>query len=72
MVDSSEFLFLDEVARRCRVPVGTVRHWVALGKLPSGRFAKRRLVRRDDLERFIAMGFTSSAPATAAGAGTDR
>jgi excisionase family DNA binding protein len=64
MADNSEFLFLDEVARRCRVPVSTVRYWIAEAKLPSGRFARRRMVRIDDLERFIAAGFQAR-PATA-------
>jgi excisionase family DNA binding protein len=58
MPEDAEFLLLDEVARRCRVPVSTVRHWIALKKLPSGKFVRRRLVRREDLERFIAAGFT--------------
>jgi excisionase family DNA binding protein len=58
MKESSEFLFLNEVACRCRVPLSTVRHWVAANKLTSGRFARRRVVRRADLERFIAAGFS--------------
>jgi excisionase family DNA binding protein len=66
MAEHTEFLLLDEVARRCRVPVSTVRHWIALGKLPSGRFARRRLVRREDLDRFIAAGFTTTAPTSTA------
>lgn len=51
--DGNEFLLLDEVARICRAPVSTVRHWVSVGKLPSIRPARRRLVRRRDLEHFL-------------------
>jgi excisionase family DNA binding protein len=66
MVENSEFLFLPEIAQRCRVPISTVRHWIATEKLPSGRFARRRVVRRDDLERFISAGFPAET-ATAVG-----
>lgn len=65
MAEHAEFLLLDEVARRCRVPVATVRHWIAVGKLPSGRFARCRVIRAADLDRFIAAGFTATAPASA-------
>lgn len=64
MVEHSEFLLIPEVARRCRVPISTVRHWIAVGKLQSGRFARRRLVRVADLDRFIAAGFTAAASTT--------
>lgn len=33
--------------------MGTVRHWVTTGKLPSIRPGRRRLVRLSDLERFL-------------------
>lgn len=46
---SSEFLFLAEVAALARVSVSTVRHWVLTGKLPSIRPGRRRLVRRADV-----------------------
>jgi excisionase family DNA binding protein len=64
MFESIELLLLDDVARRCRVPVSTVRYWILIGKLPSGRFGRRRLVRRDDLERFIEAGFRPAASAS--------
>ena len=64
MTDNSEFLFLDEVARRCRVPISTVRYWIAETKLPSGRFGRRRMVRTSDLEHFIAAGFENGAATT--------
>lgn len=49
-----ELLLLDEVARRCRAPMGTVRHWLRTGRLASIRPGRRRLVRLADLERFLA------------------
>jgi excisionase family DNA binding protein len=48
-----ELLLLDEVARECRTTIGTVRHWVATGRLKSVRPGRRRLVRRTDLDRFL-------------------
>ena len=51
-----EFLLLDEVARECRASVASVRYWIASGRLRSVRPGRRRLVSREDLERFIATG----------------
>jgi excisionase family DNA binding protein len=51
-----EFLLLDEVARECRTSVASVRYWIANGRLRSFRPGRRRLVSREDLERFIATG----------------
>jgi excisionase family DNA binding protein len=50
----SPFLFLTECAAHARVPVSTVRHWIAIGRLPSVRPGRRRMVRREDLEAFLA------------------
>ncbi len=50
----SEFLFLEEVAAETRAALSTVRYWITTGKLPSVRPGRRRLVRRTDLERFLA------------------
>jgi excisionase family DNA binding protein len=47
-------LLLEEVARELRVSVSTVRHWIAVGKLPSVRPGRRRMVRRLELEAFVA------------------
>jgi excisionase family DNA binding protein len=49
----NQFLFLEEVAAETRATLSTVRHWIAVGKLPSVRPGRRRLVRRIDLERFL-------------------
>ncbi len=51
-----EFLLLDEVASECRASVASVRYWIASGRLRSVRPGRRRLVSREDLERFIAYG----------------
>jgi len=51
----SPFLLLTECAELARVPVSTVRHWIAIGRLPSVRPGRRRMVRRDDLEAFFAV-----------------
>ncbi len=50
----NELLFLEEVAVETRAALSTVRYWITTGKLPSLRPGRRRLVRRSDLERFLA------------------
>ena len=49
-----EYLLLDEVAATARASVDTVRRWIRSGQLPSVKPGRRRLVRRGDLERFLA------------------
>jgi excisionase family DNA binding protein len=49
-----DLLLIEEVADACRASVGTVRHWIRTNRLPSIRPGRRRLVRRADLERFLA------------------
>jgi excisionase family DNA binding protein len=49
-----EYLLLEEIAEISRAPVGTVRAWIRTGRLPSVKPGRRRLVRRSDLERFLA------------------
>jgi len=48
------FMLLSEVARDARASISTVRHWLRTGRLPSVRPGRRRLVRRQDFERFMA------------------
>jgi len=48
------YLLLNEIAEETRTPLSTVRHWIATGKLPSVRPGRRRLVRRVDLDAFLA------------------
>jgi excisionase family DNA binding protein len=54
--DRREFLLLDEVAREYRASVASLRYWIARGRLRSVRPGRRRLVSRENLERFIATG----------------
>lgn len=49
-----ELLFMEEVARELRVAISTVRHWANTGRLPSVRPGRRRMVRRADLDAFVA------------------
>ncbi len=53
---TSDYLFLPAVAEICGVSLDTVRHWVQSGSLPSVRPGRRRMVLRDELERFLARG----------------
>lgn len=50
----SPYMLLSEIAEETRTPLSTVRHWIATGKLPSVRPGRRRLVRRVDLDAFLA------------------
>jgi excisionase family DNA binding protein len=49
-----EYLLLEEIAEIARAPVDTVRAWIRSGRLPSVKPGRRRLVRRADLEHFLA------------------
>ena len=49
----NDLLLLEDVARECRTSVNTVRYWISIGRLPSLKPGRRRLVRRADLERFL-------------------
>ena len=62
-----EYLLLDEVARECRAPVASVRYWIASGRLRSIRPGRRRLVSRDELDRFLASAPEPAATPTAEG-----
>jgi len=53
---TSDYLFLPAVAEICGVSLDTVRHWIQSGSLPSVRPGRRRMVLRDELERFLARG----------------
>lgn len=55
----SPYLLLIEVAEETRTALGTVRHWIATGRLASVRPGRRRLVLRSDLEAFLAMTASS-------------
>jgi excisionase family DNA binding protein len=57
-----EFLLLDEVARECRAPLSSVRHWIATGRLRLIRPGRRRLVNREALDRFLAADEVPTVP----------
>lgn len=46
-------LTLEEAADLARAPIGSVRHWIATGRLASVRPGRRRLVRRTDLATLL-------------------
>lgn len=48
-----QFLLVTEIAAIARVSVGTVRHWIATGKLPSVKPGRRVMVRRSVFQRFL-------------------
>jgi excisionase family DNA binding protein len=50
----NDLLLLSEVAAEARVSVSTVRHWIRVGKLRAVRPGRRRMVRRVDLDAFLA------------------
>jgi excisionase family DNA binding protein len=62
MTSRSDFLFVEEVARMCRTPASSVRYWLCTGRLASVKPGKRRLIRRDDLERFLRESGQAPAP----------
>jgi excisionase family DNA binding protein len=51
---ANAYLWLEEVAEETRTPLSTVRQWIAQRKLPSVRPGRRRLVKRADLDAFMA------------------
>lgn len=59
------FLLIDEVAALCRASPETVRHWIKTGRLSSIRPARRRLIARAELERFLHSKAPEKASATA-------
>lgn len=54
MGDPGEFLTVEEVAAICRVHPKTVRGWAHLGSLNSFLVGQKRLVRRSDLDAYLA------------------
>jgi len=51
--DKQRFVLVAEVAREARVSVSSVRHWLRTGRLVSIRPGRRRLVPREEFERFV-------------------
>jgi excisionase family DNA binding protein len=54
MPEKPRFMLLEEVADEARVSLSTVHHWLRTGRLKSTRPGKRRLVAREEFERFVA------------------
>lgn len=54
MTKREDLLFLEDVAAITRVSIETVRFWIKRGRLASIRPGRRRMVRREDLEAFLA------------------
>lgn len=46
---------LDEVARIARAPIGSVRQWIATGRLAMVKPGRRVLVRRTDLAKLLGL-----------------
>lgn len=49
-----QLLLVPEVAAFARVSIGTVRYWIATGRLPSLRPGRRVMVRLAALQQFLA------------------
>jgi excisionase family DNA binding protein len=63
-----DYLLLSEVAEIARTSVDSVRSWVRSGRLRSVKPGRRRLIRRDELEKFLARdGLTERRDANGAG-----
>jgi excisionase family DNA binding protein len=54
MPDNERFMLVEEVAREARVSLSTVHHWLRTGRLKSVRPGRRRMIAREDFERFVA------------------
>jgi excisionase family DNA binding protein len=53
------FLTVAEVAEMLRLNQQTVRNWIDQGSLPALRVGRRVRIRRSDLERILAEGYTA-------------
>ncbi len=63
-----DYLLLSEVAEIARTSVDSVRSWVRSGRLRSVKPGRRRLIRREELEKFLARdGLTERRIADTAG-----
>ena len=53
MTDTEDLLLVEEVAILCRASPETVRFWIRTGRLRSIRPARRRLIARAEVVRFL-------------------
>ena len=56
MTNRGDLLLVEEVAQIARVTPDTVRFWIKTRRLRSIRPGRRRLIRREVLEEFLAAG----------------
>lgn len=56
--DATDYLSTSEAAAFARVSPGTIRRWVRTGELTRHEAGTRVLVRRDELEKFLACEVT--------------
>jgi len=56
MTNRGDLLLVEEVAEIARVSVETVRYWLKQAKIESIRPGRRRMIRREHLETFLAKG----------------
>lgn len=52
-MNEHQYLTIDEVARIARTSPSTIRHWIRIGRLPSTRPGRRRLIPAAALERLL-------------------
>lgn len=60
LTDADDLLFVDEVAARLRRTVDSTRWLIATKRIKSGKLGGRVVVRRSDLEKFIADAFSEA------------
>lgn len=49
-----DLMTTEETAQFLRVPLATLRHWIATSQAPpSAKIGRRRMFRRADLEKFV-------------------
>jgi excisionase family DNA binding protein len=48
-----DFLTIEEVARKLRMKVYTIRSYVRKGQLPAYRFGREYRIKREDYEKFV-------------------
>jgi excisionase family DNA binding protein len=61
------FLTVVEVAETLKLNPQTVRNWIDAGQLPAVHIGRRVRIKREDFDRLIEQGYTSStSPATEA------
>lgn len=60
----TEFMTVEEVAKRTFSPLSTIQHWIYTGKLASVKIGRRRLV---PVEAYLALVAAGSHPVASGG-----